>query len=211
MAFLGIGKKKRNELPPLSMPPPPPDFSKQAVPSDQYLFDMPKFEDFPPLPPLPDLPESQNESKVPKMKEDKPMFQPSKPLGLQLPPLPKLPPLPEFNEDELFKETVDIPLPPLPKESWRVDSKKSFEPLPALDKRNMKYPGLKPLFVKSNDYNAIVAGINTINNRMKEAESMLEDIESLRKEKEKYLQEWRSLLEDTQRKLVYVDKMLFEA
>jgi len=200
MAFLGIGKRKKTHLPPLDMiKVPMPNTSAEEL----KLPDLPSLPD---LPPLPDLNLS-TQDLAPSMQ----LGSPEKPLeelelpelkSTELPPMPDLPPLPE--------------LPPMPEDQKPrklklIKKMPKFEKLPPLDKRKYQFPGIKPLFVESNDYKSILTGINTVKRRIKEAEVIFDNLQILKKDQEKLFKTWQNELEDIQRKLVYVDKTIFEA
>jgi len=204
MAFLGVGKKKTTHLPPLGLPPAPPPPQE-----DIKHVELPKLPDLPPLPNIGPVKEEVQELKpILEIGKGKPIKETLKePLPelkkeLELPPLPDLPPLPEFEEPEEIKIE--------PKVKPGRTKPLALETLPALDKRKYEYPGLKPLFVKGSDYRSIINGVNTIKKRILEAEKIFDDLQNLKKRKEKQRNEWVSLLEDVQRKLVYVEKSIFK-
>jgi len=210
MAFLGLGKKKKKQLPPLGMPP-------KSL--SQKLPDLPPL---PELPPLPSIPPDAHELKPsmeigqhsPEPIKEKPIEPMKKEqFGLKMPDLPELPPLPDLPplpiiEDE--KPTIEVPGTKVEVREPRKKRDKKLVPLPVLDKTEYSHPGLKSLFVKGDDYKSIISGINAVKNRIKDAETIFEDLQSLKKEKEKNLTAWQNLLEDIQKKLVYVDKKVFK-
>ena len=212
MGFLGFGSKKKKELSPLDLPPSPPEMQADFPP----MPDLPKLDDLPPLPRMGDFPRPTDLKPAmqigsgPMQNREQPP-RPPKPLELKMPPMPKLPPMPE-PEEAFHEEDFDIPEPRDIAEKKPVSMRvPPIAPLPQMDEKKIKYPGINPLFMKSADYQSVMAGLSGLKSRIKETESLLDEITGLKKEKEEHLEEWRTLLEDMQRKLVYIDKKIFEA
>lgn len=68
-----------------------------------------------------------------------------------------------------------------------------------------------PLYVKSDDYRGILEGAARIRDNLKEAADIILRMNELRNEEDKEFEKWRLQLEDIQRKLTYVDKIIFES
>jgi len=193
MAFLGIGKKKMKSLPPLGMPPmPPAELTKQRFP------EMPSFPELPPLPEMPtfeDKPKNAQTLKPVMEIGQSPTKEPEDMPMDDFPNMPELPPIPEYEPEQ---------------ENTNATEYTKLEEMPPFEEEKKEYSRIKPLFIKSTDYKAILSGINTVKNRIRETERIMEEIDNIKKEKAKQFEEWRNLLEDIQRKLVYVDKQVFE-
>ena len=110
--------------------------------------------------------------------------------------LPELtpPPLPDFEPE---------PAQALPPEPEPI----AAEETPATQPARQHAEG--PLFVSVQDYEAILNSVNSIKEKLSEAESSFQKLQTIKKEQEQGLEDWRLTLEDVQRKLTYVDDVLF--
>ena len=68
----------------------------------------------------------------------------------------------------------------------------------------------KPLFVKLDKYKQAVNDIEHIKNRLREADHLLDEIDRIRIEENRELEEWRSEMNRLKEKLLDIDKKLFE-
>ena len=68
----------------------------------------------------------------------------------------------------------------------------------------------KPIFVEVEDYRRVLDYIQEIKNDIKTSENVTARLEEVRAAKDKEFDKWHHALEDIQRKLLYVDKTLFE-
>jgi hypothetical protein len=68
----------------------------------------------------------------------------------------------------------------------------------------------KPLFVKADDYKSILGALTVIRSKIGDSEKILADLNELKNVKDKSFEKWRTELEDIQRKLLYIDKTLYE-
>lgn len=74
--------------------------------------------------------------------------------------------------------------------------------------------GIQPkenVFVKVDEYREILEGTNRIRDNLKEATEVILRLNELKGEEDKEFEKWRLELEDVQRKLMYVDKIIFES
>lgn len=71
-------------------------------------------------------------------------------------------------------------------------------------------PG-KPLFIRVGDYREVLQGTANIKSHLKEADSVIQRVNELKDEQEKEFNRWKSIIEDINRKMIYVDKVLFES
>ncbi|MDP7140797.1 MAG: hypothetical protein QF362_01455 [Candidatus Woesearchaeota archaeon] len=67
-----------------------------------------------------------------------------------------------------------------------------------------------PLFVKQDSYRSILEGISIIKDKLKQSEDLVLNLNNIKNSKDKEFERWRTSLEDMQRKLIYVDKILYE-
>jgi len=72
-------------------------------------------------------------------------------------------------------------------------------------------PTTAPIFVRVDDYREIIDGTGRIRNNLKEATDIVLRMGELKNEQDKEFERWRLQLEDVQRKLMYVDKVIFES
>jgi hypothetical protein len=68
-----------------------------------------------------------------------------------------------------------------------------------------------PIYVPVEDYKAVLDGTEQVRGDLKEATEVLGRLNELKNEEDKEFEKWRSELEDIQRKLTYVDKIIFES
>jgi hypothetical protein len=70
---------------------------------------------------------------------------------------------------------------------------------------------VKPVFVSVEEYHAIMGSAETVRNRLMEAENLMRKLTELRNLEEKEFEQWRQTLEDVEKKLAYVDKIVAKA
>jgi hypothetical protein len=68
----------------------------------------------------------------------------------------------------------------------------------------------KNVFVKIDEYNDILDIIALINEKVKEARTILGKINDLKNQEDSELDTWKNSLDDVERKLKYIDQTLFE-
>lgn len=67
-----------------------------------------------------------------------------------------------------------------------------------------------PLFVSVQDYQAILNSVNGIRARLNDADESFKKLNEIKASQDKQLDDWRGYLENVQKKLTYVDEVLFE-
>lgn len=67
-----------------------------------------------------------------------------------------------------------------------------------------------PVFVKIEDYKDVLDIIDMIKSKIAEAKEALAKINELKNEEDAELELWRSGIEEVERKVVFIDKTLFE-
>lgn len=114
---------------------------------------------------------------------------------------------PDLHElKEMVRETkgqnVDIPI-------RKIIPQQGLErSIPA---RHFDFKEEKPLFVKIDKYKQAINDIEHIRNRLREAEHLLDEIDRLRIEEQRELENWRSEVNRIKEKLLDIDKKLFES
>ncbi len=68
----------------------------------------------------------------------------------------------------------------------------------------------KPLFVRIDRYKQAVNDLEHIKNRLREAEHLLDEIDRIRIEENRELEEWRAEINRVKEKLLDIDRKLFE-
>jgi hypothetical protein len=66
------------------------------------------------------------------------------------------------------------------------------------------------VFVKIEEYNDLLDIIALINGKIKEARTVLGKVYELKNEEDNELELWKTSLDDVERKLKYIDQVLFE-
>lgn len=126
------------------------------------------------------------------------------------PPMPEEPELPETISAELpeLPETISVPMPELPEE----------EPMPLEEyhKEEHEMPEERilperegPLFVSVQDYQIILDSLNSIKAKLNQADSSFENLNKIKNQQQQKFEQWRKSLEDVQRKLTYVDEVIY--
>jgi len=204
--FGGFKKEKDIEIP----PPPPPIISSEPVPKPAGIIEEP----------VPKPLERVNiDDFIPK--ERKPVFTTkpeipglSKPIS-HAPQLKSI--LPEDMED-IFSNEPSIEQLHRPEPLVPPTKPKEFKGLsPVLrhveekEIEKQEKPVLdKPIFVKADDYKSILGAMTVIKSKIEDSEKILTEINDLKNTKDKSFEQWRNELEDIQRKLLYIDKTLYE-
>lgn len=197
----------------LDVPPPPPD-----IISDNHDFkdDLEGITgsgglDFPPFPAQADIKKDQGltDSKIPqkgKMQFDMPVFEPSG-----------------------KKEDFHFEAPPVPRAAEELkaapESQKAVSQgtrVMAIDEQGSKIADEgkkllrerpkdgKPRFVRIEKFKETLRDISVIKSDLRKAEEMLDNIMKARPDKEKAIETWNSNMQDIQKKLIFIEKMLFE-
>ncbi len=197
MGIFNIFKERKGALP----PPPPPTMEG--------------------LPPLPSL-----ELEAP---PEPTMPTPPKPEELPM----ELPPLPQYEPREVELKGMEAEIPIIKAEAQTMEDNTSpfiedNEPTVVHDKtltqptykESMPQPPrrVKPVmrkeegsaFVSVSDYETIMESIGTIQHNIEETEQHLVRMTELSNTEEKVLDQWRNHLEDMEKKLSYVDQIIFE-
>ena len=170
----------------------------------KFLSKKPKKLDIPPPPPALDIPPPPADLELP-----------------ELPPLPEEEPIPEEKEE--FKpepkkvpklkpiKEEPIPLKPIPTLPIHEVKPKEEIKKPEAIVKEKRFPSIgKEMFVKADQYKEILEGVDTIKRKVRESEKILDRLNEIKNIKDKEFEKWRSLLEDIERKSIYIDKNLFE-
>jgi hypothetical protein len=105
--------------------------------------------------------------------------------------------LPGFSE-KTFPELPDFPEP-------------SFTEIVAAEEIFEKpIPPVKPVFVEVDSFKGLLDDVNKMRSLLSGSKDGFGTIEGLRMEQDKQLNKWKSQLEDLQRKLIFIDRSLFE-
>lgn len=206
-------KAKKRELPEL---PPLPKMEEEELSA------LPEEEEFGKLPELPPLPEEKSEElgeldlpPPPEIKNEKRGFfsflkpkKAAKELGLPRieEEIPEMPTFPEVSEE--FPE-----IPPLSKEKEIPTIPQSVEPLkPVAEKPMPEIKEIKPVkkFVTINDFRQIQSDIGGTKDILKGVDGIFSKLEEVKNIGDKEYVELRNGLQDIQRKIMFVDKVLFK-
>ena len=182
---MGFFKKKKEKLD-LDLPPPPKPTTELPSPKELKAIPPEETEAKDKFPPIHDL----------------------KDLEKDIPPLPdleelekELPPLRKLGKDELPK--LKYP----EKEPEQI----SAGPIEKPELTQEERPKLKgPVFVNVSSYKNVLNDLVLVRSKIKESENSLKRLSEIKNSKDKYFEQFRSRLEDLQRKSSYVDKSLFE-
>ncbi|HSU72504.1 MAG TPA: hypothetical protein VLJ21_01500 [Candidatus Binatia bacterium] len=123
---------------------------------------------------------------------------------MMLPP----PPMPDLEE---HPEAMDFPEPPQELEALAPMDEapmESSEPMPE-PRAPHRIDREGPLFVSVQDYQMILNGVTAIKSKLSATDESFKKLHDVKAAQEKQLELWRQSLEDVQRKLTYVDEVLF--
>ncbi|MEM4239727.1 MAG: hypothetical protein QXM31_01300 [Candidatus Woesearchaeota archaeon] len=185
--MFGLFKKKRPSLPELPPPPSPPEFPMPAG-------DIPSIK-APEVPKEIALPEE-----APEIPEPQEIPQPEElPAGLPEAPAPEMPELPEPVEE------------PMPEEPTRIEPKPAEE-APAeeveIPERETIRKPIGTAFVAVDEYRTIMDHSNRVREKLDEADNFVHRLSEIRAEEEKVFDKWRSQLEEIERKLGQIDRVI---
>ncbi|NQU79205.1 hypothetical protein HQ545_05560 [Candidatus Woesearchaeota archaeon] len=211
----GFPELKQDSLPPLpesSLPPLPSELPGNLPPlPTENKFSMPEMitplmkEDMvkktePKLQKLPDFP---TPSQLPELTAAK--FQPTQFPDVPspdmvpdtIPPLEGVPEPPKYREEKTPKEIIAESAPvTLPEHTLR----------PAPKQRDAN----GPRFIKTDDFRQVLEQIEDIKSKFKEEDDILFRITEIKNAQDSKFEDFRQSLEDMQRKLLFVDRSLFE-
>ena len=69
---------------------------------------------------------------------------------------------------------------------------------------------LMPVYVKIEEYKDALDLLNEIKNKIREARQTLDDINRLKNEEDAELEIWQTSVEEVERKIDFIDKIMFE-
>lgn len=180
--------------------PPPPISADAPGASSLPLPDLPELESPPaPLPDLehheeelqaPELPTPNYEAPEPQVKEEvessyENEYVQEEPQKIQSPPVwAQEAVAPNLEEEEISREETGV----IP----------TREPV-------------SPLFVSTNDYQTILAGIQHIRKTLGDSENIIAHLAEIKNNQEKVFNEWKTNLEDIERKIGYVDQIIVKS
>lgn len=187
--------KKKSDRQATDLPPPPPP------PGGGLDLELPEPAGLPPLPVAPQAPESQ-------------AIAPSANAPL---PTPSIPPVSGQNPPE---ELPDLELGPPPQEPepmpaqelpelTELEDSVVMEPTIAPPKRMVEQESVKPMFISIEDYQDILVSIGAIKDALADTEVAMNRLNELKNTEERILEDWRSHIEDAERKITYIDQAIF--
>jgi len=98
---------------------------------------------------------------------------------------PELPNLPDLEEPVVMEPTIRPP-------TRRVDG-----------------GSIKPMFISIEDYQDILSSIGNIKDALHETEGAMSRLNELKNAQERILEDWRTHIEDAERKITYIDQVIF--
>ncbi|MDP3766107.1 MAG: hypothetical protein Q8R04_06360 [Nanoarchaeota archaeon] len=219
MGFLKFLKREKKEdaLEDLDLPPslPPLEGFEENVPE---------------LPDFPDLPEEKFSGT-----EETPEFEfPEKEEKMGIGKESTMPDFPAFPEPEEKPLSSTSPLrptripermpsisQPMPEPEQTAQEEAKFTPpdaYPRMERRLfaqekrilMERPNLKTIYVRVDKFKATLGSINLVRSDLRKSEEALNRLENIKNAKDKSFEKVKSLLDDLQRKFIFVDKTLFK-
>ncbi len=69
----------------------------------------------------------------------------------------------------------------------------------------------RAMFISTTDYKQIFSGANIIRTKLEQAEHIMNQLTTLKNQQEHFFEQWRVQLEDTEKKITYIDMVLDKA
>ncbi|MBU0461221.1 MAG: hypothetical protein KJ574_01405 [Nanoarchaeota archaeon] len=144
----------------------------------------------------------------------------------KIPDLEELPEPPSFRPRHEVKEIKPLGFPPVSKSAapkipspsslpTRIPQLEGFPTAPFIPPEKPRLVRQRvaqgPLFVRMDEYKEFLDDIERMRNDFKENENIYVRLNDYRTEQDKHFEKFHEALEDVQRKLLYIDKTLFEA
>ena len=132
------------------------------------------------------------------------------------PTLPTAPAVPVVAHIPVAKSVAPAPTPTPAKSTSTYGSSSQFDRLIGREEKSelrelrTHEHYAKPIFVEVDDYRKVLDYVAGIKTDIKDSENILTRLQDIKTSKEKEFEKWRNFLEDVERKLLYVDKTLFE-
>jgi hypothetical protein len=126
--------------------------------------------------------------------------------------LPSMEQLPELPEEA--PAAMELPSMPEHEEAPMPELEEAPAEMPEPEERPVKARPVtrkEPLFVNVEDYQNVLTSINYVRSKLGEAEDLVRKLNDIKAVEEKNFEAWRNQLEDVQRKLAYVENVVFEA
>lgn len=136
----------------------------------------------------------------------------------RIPPLEGLPEAPDFSAEPRIPARVNEEYAPEPEQGYAPEMPKAIEPEehpvyfapeePAAPQRK----GMQgPLYIRSDRFKAVLDDIEQIRAKFKEEEDFFLRINDIKSAQDQKFEGFKKTLEDVQRKLLFIDRTLFEA
>lgn len=203
MGFFDKLKKKEEVPSPPSIKPTKLPESPDELPSFKG---EPEFE----IPRPPSKPEEKPAMPLPEMKEESIPFPKEKPSPMETPQpetQPEIPkPIPEVKPEAPPKPDIKPSFSDALTAKYFAQQKEEIEEA----KEHEEVDVAKPIFVQVSQYKELLAEITESVNALKNSEDILQKLNELKTNGDKQLEKWRLSFEDIQRKLIFIDKTLFE-
>jgi len=110
----------------------------------------------------------------------------------------------EIEAPELDIEPVSAPEPEESEQEQIIEEEVEAEP-----EERQPIPREGPIFVSMQDYQIILSGVNSIKSKLGEVDDTYKNLSHIKTSQDKELENWRKSLEDLQRKLTFVDEVVF--
>lgn len=179
---------------------------KKKKPKDKNLSKLPE------LPRLPDLPSIPNKKVIPKSKPRLPSLDIP---DIKVSPFRKSEPIPrkmpieiQPEKEKMFAKILKKPIASFSKaKKYEQESiKKEQEELNKLHDHEVT----KPIFIEGSLFKQILVDVSSINTELKEGNDSLEKVKTIEKRKSTKFGSFKSSVLNVQRKLIFVDKLLFK-
>lgn len=204
-------KKMAARQPIMSTPPTKKEFETHEMPTfPDYPQDMPSEQELAgTIPPMPQKPRTEQ--------RPKPEF-PSMPeqaadeiVPDRIPPLEGIPDAPEFTPEPEPMHRFE----PVPEQSYPDYPEHTIQPfayLPPEEKapKNVRH-GAGPLYIRTDTIRAVLDYIEQLKSKFTEEDNLVFRLKEVKSAQDEHYESFRQTLEDIQRKLLFIDRSLFES
>lgn len=130
--------------------------------------------------------------------------------------IPELPAPPDFEHDDSTIDLPEAPSPelPQPEEVYAPivpEPMEEIHDVPVFEKEETVRKPVGPAFVSVDEYRIIMDSSNRVRAKLSEAEDYMHRLTEIKSEEDKLFDKWRAQLEDVERKLGNIDRVIAKA
>ena len=199
LKFLKKGKKEKMLDESLDIPPPPPSI-KESLPESGFEERLLKEKEFPPFEFKEGKPMPVGEEKLQEWPKEKEHV-------LEVPGFPPLEEKPRFVPKPPMKEPTEIHL---PKKELIPKEEAVGEKIEAVVREERKPLSKGPIYIRLDKFKETLKSVNIIRGDLKKSDEVLHNLIKSKEEKDRDFEKWHNIMDDIQKKLIFIEKTLFK-